>query len=206
MPRIHYPKGCGTSSGSWADDRPALPLPAAGCPFFTKAHKTLTGRPGESSSQFPVYVAGRPTTGSPVPKGRFPSHGSLLPNLDLPGTLVVIAFSKVSVVRAFPRKRFSGHSTLCEAASPHVPGPVDDVTNHVSGCPSVPVPPHCPVRAYRRTSGPSARGPASSTASETRLAALPLTTSRGLRGILKAFPEGADDGWRNPVVRALRAL
>lgn len=47
MPRIHYPKGIGTSrlrGPKW----PALPHPAAGSPFITKAHETLTRRPGES--------------------------------------------------------------------------------------------------------------------------------------------------------------
>lgn len=48
MPRIHYPKDIGTSRGSRGRYRPALPHPTAGSPFITKAHETLTRRPGES--------------------------------------------------------------------------------------------------------------------------------------------------------------
>ena len=63
---------------------------------------------GRIRSQFPAYVADQLTTSLSVPKGRFPSHGSILPCLGLPRQPVVRAFSKVSAVRAFPRKRFSG--------------------------------------------------------------------------------------------------
>lgn len=59
-------------------------------------------------SQFPAYVADQLTTSLTVPKGRVPSHGSILPCLGLLRKPVVRAFSKVSVDRAFPRKRFSG--------------------------------------------------------------------------------------------------
>lgn len=76
MPRIHYPKGIGTSRvlGRY---RPAVPRPAAGSPFFTKAHETLTRRPGESGLSFPRTSPVRPPQPEPVPKGRFPSHGGL---------------------------------------------------------------------------------------------------------------------------------
>lgn len=72
MPRIHYPKGIGTSrvrGPKW----PALPRPAAGCPFITKARETLTRRPGESSVSV-SRVRRRPGRHSPHRPRRGGSH------------------------------------------------------------------------------------------------------------------------------------
>nr|DAT14129.1 MAG TPA: hypothetical protein [Caudoviricetes sp.] len=66
MPRIHYPKGIRTSRLR-GPRGPALPRPAAGCPFFTKAHETLTRRLGESDLSSPRTSPARPTTGRTVP-------------------------------------------------------------------------------------------------------------------------------------------
>ena len=173
---------------------------------MTKAHETLTRRPGGSSVSVsrvrrrqarhkPSGLEGAVPIARGTPKAGL--TGSRLP--------MAAAVSKGLIDVDLPEEAFQ-RGAPCGAASPHVPGPVDDVTNRVSGCPPVPVPSHCPVRASRRTSGPSTRGPTSSTTSETRLAALPLTTSRGRRGTRKAFPEGADDDWRYPAIRAVRAV
>lgn len=49
MPRIHYPKGIRTSRGSEGRSLGGgRRIPRRGSPFFTKAHETLTRRPGES--------------------------------------------------------------------------------------------------------------------------------------------------------------
>lgn len=107
MPRIHYPKGIGTSSGSVGRCRPALPRPAAGSPFFTKAHETLTRRPGESAVSV-SRLRRRPAYHSPnglveaVPVARG-LPGSRPP----PGPAVVAPFPKGSVCGALLGGAFS---------------------------------------------------------------------------------------------------
>ena len=92
------------------------------------------------------------------------------------------------------------------AASPRVPGPVDDVTNCVSGCPPVPVP--LALSCACLSASLRAFNPRSYTLTEIgdSFGGPPLTTSRGLRGTLKAFPDAGGDDWRNPVVQAVRAV
>ena len=182
----------------------ALPRPAAGCPFITKAHETLTRRPGESVVSSP-RVRRRLNSSHirTVSKWRFLSPRALRPRTqsELDGddeALIVGRFA------GDPGEAFQWGAL--RAASPHVPGPVDDVTNRVSGCPPVPVPLALSSaclsanlgafnpRSYILTdSGDSFGGP-------------PLTTSRGLRGTHKAFPDAGGDDWRNPVIQAVRAL
>ena len=152
-------------------------IPRRGCPFFTKAHETLTRRPGESSClSFPrTLPAGSPRA------IRFRRGGSHRLR-DFPGRVlhpsppVAMAFPKGSVGGDLLKEAFQRGTR--RAASPHVSGPVDDATNRVSSCPPVPVPSHRPVRASRRTSGPSTRGPTPSPTPETRLAALPRLRAR----------------------------
>lgn len=94
----------------------------------------------------------------------------------------------------------------CGAASPRVPGPVDCAANRVSGCPPVPVPPALTCACFSANLG--AFNPRSYTLTDfgDSFGGPPLTTSRGLRGTHKAFPDAGGDDWRNPVIRALRAL
>ncbi len=204
MPRIHYPKGIGTSrlrgrsgravaasrgwksilyEGSWDVDE------TSGRIMFSVSR--VRCRPGRHSPN-------RPRRGGSHRTGDFPGR------VPPPGSPVAVAISKGSVGEDLPEEAFQ-RGAPCRAASPHVPGPIDCATDRASGCPPVPVPLHRPVRASRRTSGPSTRGPTPSPTPETRLAALPLTTSRGLRGTHKAFPGADGDDWRYPVVQAVRA-
>lgn len=94
----------------------------------------------------------------------------------------------------------------CGAASPHVPGPVDCVTDRVSGCPPVPVPPALLGACFSANLG--AFNPRSYTLTDfgDSFGGPPLTTSRGLRGTHKAFPDAGGDDWRNPVIQAVRAM
>lgn len=206
MPRIHYPKGIRTSSGSRAEVAGRLPRPAAGSPFITKAHETLTRRPGESGSQFPAYVAGRPTTGRTGPEGAVPiARGTSQAVFAGSGLPVVTTVSKGSVGGDLPEEAFQ-RGVPCGAASPRVPGPVDCVTDRVSGCSPVPVP-LAPSSACL-SANLGAFGPRSYTLTEAgdSFGGPPLTTSRGLRGTHKAFPDAGGDDWRNPVIRAVRAV
>ena len=92
-------------------------------------------------SQFPAYVAGRPTTGRTGPEGAVPiARGTSQAVSAGSGLLVVTAVPKGSVGGDLPEEAFQ-RGAPCGAASPHVPGPVDGVTNRASGCLSVPVPP-----------------------------------------------------------------
>lgn len=204
MPRIHYPKGIGTSrlrGPKW----PALPHPAAGSPFFTKAHETLTRRPGESDLSFPRTSPARPPQPEPVPKGRFPSHGGLprprhssglaSGGSDLEGvsrrgpSRGSVSAGRSLRSRFFPRTgtcrlRHGSRFRLSSGPRPLAP---------TSACFSANLGAFNP-RSYTLTDdGDSFGGP-------------PLTTSRGLRGTRKAFPDAGGDDWRNPVIRALRAL
>lgn len=206
MPRIHYPKGIRTSRALGADiSAGGRRIPRRGCPFFTKAHGALTRRSGESGLSFPRTSppARHEPCGSEeaVPLARGTSQA------EFPVRVRQWRWRSRRGPSAgtFSRKRFS-RALLCGAASPHVPGPVDCATSRVSGCPQVPVPLalhgacfSANLGAFNPRSyiidgiGDSFGGP-------------PLTTSRGLRGTHKAFPEGADDDWRNPVIQAVRAL
>nr|DAT42648.1 MAG TPA: hypothetical protein [Caudoviricetes sp.] len=72
-----------------------------------------------------------------VPIARGTSRASLTGS-SLP---VVTAHSKGSSSGDLPEEAFQ-RGAPCRAASPRVPGPVDCVTDRVSGCPPVPVPSH----------------------------------------------------------------
>ena len=97
MPRIHYPKDGGTSNARWPAGRRRLPRPAAGCPFITKAHETLTRRLGESVVSVSRLLL-RPAYHSPnglveaVPIAR-----GLAGSRPPPGRAVVVPFPKGSV-------------------------------------------------------------------------------------------------------------
>lgn len=97
MPRIHYPKEGGTSNARWPACRRRWPRPAAGGPFITKAHETLTRRLGESCisvSRLPLRPAYHGPNGLveavPIARGL---AGSRPP----PGRAVVVPFPKGSV-------------------------------------------------------------------------------------------------------------
>lgn len=117
---------------------------------------------------------------------------------------MVTAFAKGSTDGDLPEEAFQRGAL--RAASPRVPGPVDDVTNRVSGCPPVPVPLALSCACLSANLG--AFNPRSYTLTEIgdSFGGPPLTTSRGLRGTRKAFPDAGGDDWRNPVVRAVRAV
>ena len=205
MPRIHYPKGVGTSRVSRGRCRQALPRPAAGSPFFTKAHETLTRRPGESDLSFPRTSPARPPQPEPVPKGRFPSHGGL-PRPRRSSGLASGGSDLEGVGRRGPsRGSVSAGRSLRSRFSPR-PGTCRLRHGSRFRLSSGPRPPHTDLcvllgdlgtfnpRSYTLTdAGDSFGGP-------------PLTTSRGLRGTRKAFPDAGGDDWRTPVIRALRAL
>lgn len=116
-----------------------------------------------------------------------------------------MTLAKGSSDRDLPEEAFQ-RGAPCRAASPRVPGPVDCVTDRVSGCPPVPVP-LAPVSACF-SANLGAFNPRSYTLTDfgDSFGGPPLTTSRGLRGTHKAFPDAGGDDWRNPVIRALRAL
>lgn len=75
MPRIHYPKGIGTSRVRGPKWPGGCRIPRRGCPFFTKAHETLTRRPGESCVSVP-RVRRRPAHHRPNRSRRGGSHRS----------------------------------------------------------------------------------------------------------------------------------
>lgn len=205
MPRIHYPKGIGTSRLRGPEWPGGCRIPRQVSPFITKAHETLTRRPGESDLSFPRTSPARPPQPEPVPKGRFPSHGDFPGRVTPPGSPVAAAISKGSVGGDLPEEAFQ-RGAPCRAASPRVPGPVDCVTNRVSGCPPVPVPLTLICACFSANLG--AFNPRSYTLTDDgdSFGGPPLTTSRGLRGTHKAFPDAGGDDWRNPVIRAVRAL
>lgn len=159
---------------------------------MAKAHGALTRRSGESVVSV-SRVRRRPARhrpnrsrrGGSLRTGDFPGRGS--PSISP----VTVAISKGTVGGDLPEEAFQRGAL--RAASPHVPGPVDDISNRVSGCPPVPVPLALTCaglsvnlgafdpRSYTLTdSGDSFGGP-------------PLTTSRGRWGTLKAFPDADED-------------
>lgn len=206
MPRIHYPKGRGTSRVRGAVTGRRCRVPRRVSPFITKAHETLTRRPGESVVSV-SRVRRRPGRHSPNRPRRGGSHrtGDFPGRVTPPGSPVAIAISKGSVGGDLPEEAFQ-RGAPCRAASPRVPGPVDCVTNRVSGCPPVPVPLALLGACFSANLG--AFNPRSYTLTDDgdSFGGPPLTTSRGLRGTHKAFPDAGGDDWRNPVIRAVRAL
>lgn len=103
-----------------------------------------------------------------------------------------------------PEEAFQ-RGTPCGAASPRVSGPVDCAANRASGCPSAPLPNTLACACFWVNFG--AFNPQSYTLTEIgdSFGGPPLTTSRGLRGTRKAFPDAGGDDWRNPVIQAVRA-
>lgn len=97
MPRIHYPKEGRTSNARWPACRRRWPRPAAGGPFITKAHETLTRRLGESCISVSRLLL-RPAYHGPnglveaVPIAR-----GLAGSRPPPGRAVVVPFPKGSV-------------------------------------------------------------------------------------------------------------
>ena len=183
-----------------------LPHPAAGSPFFTKAHETLTRRPGESRVSV-SRVRRRPAHHRPnspvetVPIARGTSQAVFAGS----GLSVVTTVSKGSVGEDLPEEAFQRGAPY-GAASPHVPGPVDCVTNRVSGCPPAPVPLALLSACFSANLGAFNPRPYTLTDFGDSFGGPPLTTSRGLRGTRKAFPDAGGDDWLNPVIRAVRAV
>lgn len=75
MPRIHYPKGIGTSRVRGPKWPGGCRIPRLVSPFITKAHETLTRRPGESCVSVP-RVRRRPAHHRPNRSRRGGSHRS----------------------------------------------------------------------------------------------------------------------------------
>ena len=100
----------------------------------------MTRRPGGSSVS--VYrVRRRQARHKPSGlEGAVPiARGTSKPGLTGSRLPMAAAVSKGLIDVDLPEEAFQ-RGAPCGAASPHVPGPVDDVTNRVSGCPPVPVP------------------------------------------------------------------
>lgn len=107
MPRIHYPKGGGTSNARWPTCRRRLPRPAAVCPFITKAHETLTRRLGESVVSV-SRVRRRSARHRPNgPEGTVPVAQGLPGSRPPPVRAVAWPFPKGSVRGALPEGAFS---------------------------------------------------------------------------------------------------
>lgn len=117
---------------------------------------------------------------------------------------MVTAFAKGSTDGDLPEEAFQRGAQ--GAASPRVPGPVDCATERVSGYPPAPL--RETLSCARLWASLGAFNPRSYTLTEIgdSFGGPPLTTSRGLRGTLKAFPDAGGDDWRNPVVQAVRAV
>ena len=170
-----------------------------------QAHETLTRHPGGSSVSV-SRVRRRQARHKPsglegaVPIARGTSKAGLAGS-RLP---MAAAVSKGLIDVDLPEEAFQ-RGTPCGAASPHVPGPVDDVAGALPVYLRSSSTSHCPVRAFRRTSGPSTHGPTPSPTTETRLAALP-DYEPGIRGTRKAFPDAGGDDWRYPAIQAGRAV
>lgn len=164
----------------------ALPRPAAGSPFITKAHGTLPRRPGESGVSSP-RVRRRLNSSHirTVSKRRFLSPRALRPRTqsELDGDDEALIGAGLPGILG---KRFSG-----APCGPLLPTFRDLSMTSRTAFPVVlrsPSPSHCPVRAYRRTSGPSTRGPTPSPRSETRLAAHPRLRAGGYGEHTRPFP------------------
>lgn len=155
-------------------------------------------------SQFPAYVADRATTARAGPEGAVPVARVHPPLPRPPKEACGEGFLEGVGGSGFPEEAFQ-RGTPYGAASPHVPGPVDDVAGALPVDLRSSSPSHCPVRAFRRTSGPSTHGPTPAPRSETRLAALP-DYEPGIRGTRKAFPDAGGDDWRYPAIQAVRAV
>ena len=122
-------------------------------------------------SQFPTYVADRPVTDRTGPEGAVPVARGL-PRPRFSFNLASDGGDLEGVGRRGP-SRGSVSARRPRAASPRVPGPVDDISSCVSGCPSAPLPDTLACARFGRAFGPSTRGPTPSPTSETRLAAHP---------------------------------
>lgn len=151
-----------------------------------------------------MYVAGRTHHRPTGPEGTVPiaQENSSLPRSS---GLPMVGDSREGVGRLdLPEEAFQRGAPY-GVASPHVPGPVDDASGALPVDLRLSPPSHCPVRAFRRTSGPSTHGPTPSPTAETRLAALPAYET-GIRGTHKAFPDAGGDDWRYPAIQAVRAF
>lgn len=205
MPRIHYPKGIGTSRLRGPRWPGGCRVPRLVSPFFTKARGALTRRSGESVvSVFRVRHL-RLSTHLKSPQRRIPSLEGLPRPRAPSGSASGVAFSNevawrgpsqgsVSAGRPFP-SRFSPRSGTCRL-------------RHESRFRLSSGPRPLALTCARFSANLGAFNPRSYTLTDfgDSFGGPPLTTSRGLRGTHKAFPDAGGDDWRNPVIRAVRAV
>lgn len=139
--------------GPWF--RPELPHPAAGCPFITKAHGTLTRRPGGSSVSV-SRVRRRPAYHRP---NRVRRGGSRRPRVSQVASSREAGSGSTDPEglrsRGSTRGRFQRGSS-CEPLPPRVPGHCQPPRPRFASR-SAPSARHLSVRGYRRSSGLSTR-------------------------------------------------
>lgn len=142
-------------------------------------------------SQFLAYVAGRAHHRPTGPEGAVPvaQENSSLPRSP---RLPMVDDSHEGVGRLdLPEEAFQ-RGTPFGAASPHVPGPVDDATSRASGLPPVLVPLALTCACFPTNLGTFNSRPYTLTDSGDSFGGPPLTTSRGRWGTHKAFPDAGD--------------